>query len=127
MQRDHRLRPKFSDLAQELRELSRLEQQGIDMDTYAKPVTVLIPPTNRWRSLSLGARLARPSMPQASCSSNTLSCICSRSQFKHTVHSVKEYHKSAKPRPARFVAVSCILVILVTLLIWPLRMLSDTS
>ena len=69
MQRDHRLRPSFSDLVQELRELSRLQQQGVDMETYAKPVTLVIPPANKWRSLSLGARLARPSMPQASCSS----------------------------------------------------------
>lgn len=66
MQRDHSLRPRFSDLVLELKELSRLEQQGVDMDTYAKPVAVLIPPANKWRSLSLGARLARPSMPQAS-------------------------------------------------------------
>lgn len=50
-------------LVKELKELNKLEQQGVDMDTYALPAPVPVPPAGRWRSLSLGAK-SRPTMPQ---------------------------------------------------------------
>ena len=66
MQRDHTWRPSFIDLVRELKDLNRLEQQGMDMDIYTVPVAVAPPPANRWRSISLGSRLARPALPQVS-------------------------------------------------------------
>ena len=65
MQREHRIRPRFAELVQELRGLHKLSQQGVDMDTYALPTPVQPPLGSRWRSLSMGAK-SRPLLPQAS-------------------------------------------------------------
>lgn len=59
LNREHRSRPTFVELAAELRELIELAQQGVDMEEYVTPIPVSEPASRRWRSLSLGSRQAK--------------------------------------------------------------------
>ena len=93
MARDHRSRPRFAELVGELKKLVQLEQQGINMDEYSVPVPVSQPAfSSKWRSISMGSRLAKPSLPQVIHQSvqaawticmtcpHPITCLCARLQ-----------------------------------------------